>query len=523
MSIWKGYMLYLRYSSFFILVFFISCSKDIKKDNAVFVIATYDDVHDWDPATAYSLEVLPMSNMYEPLLWLDASEKEHKLIPGLATSYKKSKDGLVWSFELRRNVSFHDGQPFNAQAVQYVVNRNKSLYQGASYIWSHIKGVQAVGDYNVKFILDKPVPLDKIVSSQYGAWMYSPGTKHMSRDSIARGYVAGTGPYKLKSWERNNQIELIKNNDYWGGWDKDDYFTAIQIRVVSESSTRLQMVESGLVDYAVLIPNHLLDKLKNSTDVKVSFFPAWINHFYLLNTKKFPTNNVFFRKAIAASFDRKKINQYVYGNLGREPKGLVPSNIPLFAAPDSLIAFDLKKARSYLLKSGLSNKETSVDFSYVATSEEYRLTALTLFDNLRQIGVETNLKPGLWSTNWEKAKNINTAPNIISMAWWPTYSSPSDWFFGLYETQTNPLFNLSYYSNTEVDSLIVLAWENEATNPQKAQFYYKTIQEKLIDDCVVVPASDLNVQAVYGSDIYGLTPNPAYSTLLVYKLERNSD
>ena len=156
MSIWKGCMLYLRNSSFFILVFFISCSKDIKKDNAVFVIATYDDVHDWDPATAYSLEVLPMSNMYEPLLWLDASEKEHKLIPGLATSYKKSKDGLVWSFELRRNVSFHDGQPFNAQAVQYVVNRNKSFYQGASYIWSQIKDVQAVGDYNVKFILDKP-------------------------------------------------------------------------------------------------------------------------------------------------------------------------------------------------------------------------------------------------------------------------------------------------------------------------------------------------------------------------------
>ena len=131
-------MPYLRYSSFFILVFFISCSKDIKKDSDVFVIATYDDVHDWDPATAYSLEVLPMSNIYEPLLWLDASEKEHKLIAGLATSYKKSEDGLVWSFELRRNVFFHDGEPFNAQAVRYVVNRNKSFYRGASYILSLI-------------------------------------------------------------------------------------------------------------------------------------------------------------------------------------------------------------------------------------------------------------------------------------------------------------------------------------------------------------------------------------------------
>ena len=97
------------------------------------------------------------------------------------------------------------------------------------------------------------------------------------------------------------------------------------------------MVESGLVDYAVLIPNHLLDKLKNSIDIKVSFFPAWINHFYLLNTKKFPTNNVFFRKAIAASFDRKKINQYVYGNLGREPKGLVPVSYTHLTLPTKRI------------------------------------------------------------------------------------------------------------------------------------------------------------------------------------------
>ena len=97
--------------------------KRYKKNNDVFVIATYDDVHDWDPATAYSLEVLPMSNMYEPLLWLDASEKEHKLIPGLATSYQQSDDGLVWRFQLRQNVFFHDGESFNADAVQYVVYR----------------------------------------------------------------------------------------------------------------------------------------------------------------------------------------------------------------------------------------------------------------------------------------------------------------------------------------------------------------------------------------------------------------
>ena len=136
------------------------------------------------------------------------------------------------------------------------------------------------------------------------------------------------------------------------------------------------MIESGLADYAVLIPNQLLERLKQLDDVHVSFFPAWINHFYLLNTKKHPTDNVFVRRAIAAAFDRKIINEYVYRELGREPRGLIPTNIPLFVAPDSLISFDLQQAKNYIQESGLSNKEINVDISYVSTSEEYRLTAL---------------------------------------------------------------------------------------------------------------------------------------------------
>ena len=516
-------MVWIKRLAFFPVFFYLSCSSEIKNNGNVFVVVTYDDVTDWDPATAFSLEVLPMSNIYEPLLWFDASGDDHKMIPALATDYTKSEDGLIWTFKLRENVYFHDGQYFDAEAVKYVVDRNKSLYRGASYIWSNVKEVRADDKHRVTFILDKAVPLDRIVSSQYGAWMYSPAIKNMSADSIAMGHVAGTGPYMFNSWQRNHQIELVRNGKYWGGWEQPYYFETIQIRVVSESSTRLQMIESGLADYAVLIPNQLLDKLKDSDDVNVSFFPAWINHFYLLNTKKHPTDNVFIRRAIAAAFDRKKINQYVYRDLGREPTGLIPSNTPLFVAPDSLINFDLVMAENYIQQSGLSNKEINVDISYVSTSEEYRLTALTLFDNLRKIGINSKLEPGLWSRNWEKAKNIQTAPNIISMAWWPTYASPSDWFFGLYETQENPLFNLSYYSNPEVDSLITIAWEQEVTHPHISKQHYKTIQEKLIDDCVVIPASDLNVQSVYRSDIHGLRANPAYSTLLVYNLVRKND
>ena len=281
------------------------------------------------------------------------------------------------------------------------------------------------------------------------------------------------------------------------------------------------MIKSGIADYAILIPNQLLETLENSSEISVSYHPSWVNEFYLLNTKKYPTNNLWFRRAIASSIDRSVLSNYVYKKTAVESKGLIPQSIPLFVSPDSLIDFSLKTAKNYLNKSGLDLTNLKTDLSYVSTYEQYRLTACMLLVNLKKIGVDLDLRPGLWSTNWDKAKNLDTAPNIISMAWWPTVSSPSDWLFALYNSQENPLFNLSYYSNSVVDSLTRKAWELETTEPKVAQDLYKKIQNILIDDCVVIPAVDVNVSSVRKKKISGLKSNPAYSTIFVYDLSRN--
>ena len=195
---------------FCVVLFQFNCSSDDKKKDKVFVIATYDDVKDWDPATAFSLEIFPMSNMYEPLLWYDAGVKPGRFVPGLATSYSKSQDGLVWVFNLRKNVFFHDGTKFDAEAVKFVVERNKKLNGGASYIWSSVSKIIINSPHQITFTLSSPVPFDKIVSSQYGAWMYSPAIDSISKDSLNHGFGSGTGPYQLKKWARNKYILLDK-------------------------------------------------------------------------------------------------------------------------------------------------------------------------------------------------------------------------------------------------------------------------------------------------------------------------
>ena len=504
---------------FTIIVFFIfSCSNEIPEDNETFTFVTYDDVTDWDPATAFSLEVVPMSNIYEPLLWY----KNSTTSPGLAKSFQKSKSGLEWIFALQEGVFFHDGSVFNADVVKFVIDRNKTFTRGPSYIWSSVDTVKVLNEYTVSILLKEPVPLDLILSSQYGAWMYSPNIKNISLDSLKNGYSSGTGPYYLEKWDKNNAIYLKRFDSYWNRDDKKGYFKRVNLKVVSEASTRLQMIKNNYADFVTLIPSQLIENLGDYLNVDVSYQDSWINHFYLMNTKKEPTNNIWVRRAIASSFDRKVLNEYVYKDLGNIPTGLIPASLPMFYEPDSLVEYSQTKALNFLKKLNINPRDLKVDLSYVSSSEEYRLTALMLYDNLRKIGIDLNMKPGLWSTNWQRAKNIKTAPNIISMAWWPTYPTPSDWFFSLYKTQENPLFNLSYYSNTTVDSLIQSAWSIESSHPEKAALIYKKVQEIIIDDCVVIPATDLNIQSVYNNEIVGFEKNPAYSTLFFYNLKRKN-
>ena len=502
-----------------LVLFQLSCSVSNKKKREVFTIATYDDVKDWDPATAFSLEVLPMANIYEPLLWYDAGSNPPRFVPALATEYYRSEDGLSWTFKLRENVFFHDGEPFDASSVKYVVDRNKTLNRGPSYIWSSVANIVVDNKYQISFTLHKPVPLDRIVSSQYGAWLYSPALVVSDISASQQVLASGTGPYKLKEWEQNSHILLEKNDNYWGGWEKN-HFKEVIIKVVSEASTRLQMLKRGLADFAVLIPAHLLKGISQDSNLTISDYDSWINHFYLLNTKKFPTNNLWVRRAIASSFNRDILVDHIYSGTATKATGLLPRGLPLVSPPDSVIEYSIEKARLFLEKAG-EPLERELELSYVSTSEEYRLTSLMMLDNLRKIGIKLRPKPGLWTANWDNAKNLETAPNIISMAWWPTVASPSDWFFSLYNTQTPINFNLSHYGNSIVDSLTQRAWSLESIDPEEAKSLYKQIQHILINDCVVIPSVDIKIPSVCRSSIVGLKNNPAYSSVFVYDLGKN--
>jgi peptide/nickel transport system substrate-binding protein len=497
-------------------------APDRVRDPETVVYATYGDIKDWDPAAAFSVEVMILANIYEPLVYYDGRDGgDDVLRPALAESWSVSDDGLVWTFQLRPGVTFHDGEPLTAAAAKKSLDRTIALKKGGFYIWEAVSEIRAVGELTLEIETSFPAPVDLIASSQYAAYIYSPAAAEQDSDWFDEGRAVGTGPYKLRQWDRNQQIVLEKNEDYWGGWEPGQ-MTRVIFKVVRESATQVQLLLAGEADFLSLISVDLVSAFERNPDIRVAYIPSWKNSQFLLNTQKGPTKDLNFRKALVHAWDYETVANEVYAGSADVARGIIPKSLWGHDATLETPVFDLDKARAYLEQSSVPVAERKISIAYIAASEAYQSSAELFQNNLAQIGIEAELNPGPWGTIWDAAKNQSTAPNAISMTWWPTYATPSDWLTGLFRTEERPNFNLSYYANPAYDALVAAGVRLEATDRYAAIAKYQAAQRLLIDDAVAIFYADLKERVLHSADLTGVRPNPAYNTIFFYEIRRDA-
>ncbi|MCB0075229.1 MAG: hypothetical protein KDE20_27420, partial [Caldilineaceae bacterium] len=168
------------------------------------LVATYahgGTFPDLDPSSSYSNDNVVLSNVYETLTFYNPPGSAETLGPKLAVAWEASDDATEWTFTLREGVTFHDGTPFNADAVKFSLERTKELGLGAAFILDPIESIEAVDDLTVRFTLSYPAPLDLILSSGYGAWMLSPSAADKDNAWFNAGNDAGTGPYTITAYD----------------------------------------------------------------------------------------------------------------------------------------------------------------------------------------------------------------------------------------------------------------------------------------------------------------------------------
>jgi peptide/nickel transport system substrate-binding protein len=463
-----------------------------------------------------------MHNIYETLTRYDAVSKTVQ--PGLATSWTPSADGLTWTFKLRPGVTFHTGRAMDATAAKAAIERTVKLNQGAGYIWGAVKSIAAPDPETLVFTLSYPTPLDLIASANYAGYVYdtqAAGANATDDQLVAwfkTGKDAGTGPYTISTWKAGDEFEMTldKYAGYWGGWDGDHY-TNVVFRVVPESTTRAQLLQSGDLSYAIRLTPQLVASLKGDTTLQVAETPSFQNLVALLNTASGPLADPNVRKAVAKAFDPQGIASALAGSVVPQ-KGVVPPG--LIGYSDSLTGtgLDLQGAADLLAKSGYgpNGKPLTLTGTIVAGDNDEQLVMTSLKSNLAKLNINLDVHALEWQAQWDKAKSADTSKrqDIFVMYWWPDYADPYSWFISLFHSEKTPNFNLAYYANPALDKQIDGVEALAATNRDAAAAAYVTMQQQLIDDAVVVVPYVQKYQRVLQSSVGNFVDNPAYANVV---------
>ncbi len=511
----------------------IVSTQTSSKKTTVVIYASLSEMTTADPSTEFSNSIMWMCLVYEPLLWYDPLH--NKFIPALATSWEKSKNGTVWIFHLRKDAYFHDGTPVTAEAVKFSIERTIKLGKGAAFIWAPVKEIKVLDKYTVEFILKYPAPLDAIAASSYGAWIFSPkvvqlaGAKNATDPKVAQwfnsGHDDGSGPYILVKWDPESEVVLKKNPNWWG-WKTPGYPLASPnapdifiIKIVKDAVTQERMLLSGAIQIAEYVPLEDLSSLKQNPNLQVVIKPSFQNLLMLINTRKPPLNNVLVRRAIAHAIPYKDIVKIARNGLAQVASGPIPHG--MWGHFDSFYyTYNLTLAKELLAKAGYPHGiNRTLVLTYTAGDIYEKRTAELIADSLAKIGIKVSIKPMSWEEQWALAQsgwsNPNAAQDLFIFYWWPTYITPFDFLYNMFDNESKA-FDLCYYANPEFNKLIEEAHMYEGINRTKAlELYYKA-QEILYKDVPAIPLWDMETVIVALKSVGNLANaiNPAYPTVV---------
>lgn len=459
----------------------------------------------WDPVRSFSTEALYLGNVYETLLKANPEGTAEPFTPALAEEWDVSGDGLSWTFHLREGVTFHSGATVDAEAVKLSIEAAKE-YGGASFIWAPLDRVEAPDSSTVVMYLNYSAPMDLIAASTYGAWIVDPEALRASKDDdryFEDGIDAGTGPYTVTDYTPGKQVVLEAYDGYWNE-EGAPHFTTVDVAITPDAVTAQQMLTSGEIDLATTLPLENVDQIAADIGGEVRVANSPFSYLAFFNTKRPPLDDPKVRQALSYAIpyeDLIEVGSYGYGSQshGPVPKGIFPysENVPQYE-------YDPEKAKALLAEAGHADG-FELTLTY-ASENPYESRFVPLMkDAFAQVGVDVTVRAELFNQQWESAKaDPENAQDIFVVYYWPTYSDAGvDNLNALFAYSEKPFFNLSYWQNTEYETLLTEAAKLTGVDRPAAQTTYEQAMQLLVDEApgaflydpqsVLVTPSDLTV------------------------------
>jgi peptide/nickel transport system substrate-binding protein len=312
-----------------------------------------------DPHLNASSELgIPLSSVYDTLVFLDP--ETGRFVPGLAKDWTISADGKTYTFHLRRDVTFHDGTRFDAQAVRanidYTLNPDNHS-QKAAFMLGPLDRVETPDDFTAVFVLKEPyAPLLDSLSQVYLA-MASPAALEQWGAVNYQFHQVGTGPYKFVEYVPNDHLTLEANSAY--DWAPSVYqqrrasIQTITFRFFTDPATRALALESGQADIVGEVPPHDAERLTAADGFTLHPVPiAGQPLQFMFNTTRIPTDELAVRQALILGADRATIVQTIFGSTSPVAQGPLSLNIMPYLADNPMPDNDPEEAARLLDAAG---------------------------------------------------------------------------------------------------------------------------------------------------------------------------
>ena len=260
--------------------------------------------------------------LYDSLVWFGEGGK---IDPQLAERWEVSDDGTEYTFYLREGVVFHNGEPFNADAVVFSWERAVTSGFEYSYNWEVATAVEKIDEYTVKAILDSPDAL--FLGTVADNWaMIPPGYFEDVGQEGFNEHPMGTGPYKFVEWVKGDHITMDANLDYWRGAPK---IQTVIFRPIPESATRVAAIQTGEVDMVTRLSSEEAQSLLGVENVKVIKYPVERVYYIAFNNLTTgldqPTMDAKVRQAMNYAVDVDTIIDALFDGFAEPASGYVVS------------------------------------------------------------------------------------------------------------------------------------------------------------------------------------------------------
>ncbi len=457
------------------------------------VVGVQQDIDSLDPhkATAAGTKEI-IFNIFEGLVKPD---ENGNLINAVASDYTISEDGLTYTFTLRENVKFHNGNVVTAEDVKYSLERVSGLLDGTPLI-STLKTIKSVDILDEKTVQVKVESANtELIYSFVAAIIPAGSGEDESADPI------GTGPFSFVSYKPQEGIVLAKNPEYWQ--EGLPYLDQVEFKIINSADTALLELQGGTINLYAYLTDSQVQALQGSHQV-ISSASNVVQALFLNNAVE-PLNDVRVRQAISYAVDKDAINDFVGGG-----NGTLISSAMLPTLKENYVdlndtygnAANVEKAKELLADAGFPDG-FDLEITIPSDYEFHMQTGEVIVEQLKAVGINATIKAVEWATWLDEVYNGRQYAATISGI---TCDSTPGYLLNRFQTDSKK--NFINFQNTEYDEIYAKA--QAELDPAKKAEYYKELQKILCDEAgsvfLQIPAN----QTAISKNLAGYKFYPVY-------------